>query len=248
MSLVFPHLDGFSATVESMLERFKRSVDLVDCGPVQHRSNKGSNSIRTYTLSLPKQSSAAAIRDSWKSDRRKLPRAGIVFPDGSILTVFIVWKSPPIPLSYQAVDREVQILDESSQLVGYVSEYSYCFYPNSRIADQIGYFRYDFHMEAMGDGDLGEHSHFHFHRSVGKEFRHATGPIFNFDSIVSGIEAVLARDTRNARLQKVFEQGDFQQLALDLTRDGIRTLAEKLLEKDRSRYPHLNKFESFMAD
>ncbi len=61
--------------------------------------------------------------------------------------------------------------------MGYVEKYSYCFYHNSKLADSIGYFRYDFHADKMGDDGLGEHTYFHFHRKLEDSFRHATGPM-----------------------------------------------------------------------
>lgn len=248
MAFAASDLSDVRKTVEGLLNRFSQSVDMVDCGPVQLQRDNGGRGVSSYTLSLPKAAKAREIRECWKNDRRKMPRAGIVFPEGSILSVLFVWKPPPIPLSHSIIEPHVRIVDEHSLVIGYVSEYSYCFYPNSKLADEIGYFRYDFHVDAMGDGDLGKHGYFHFHRSTQKDFRHETGPLIEFDRVVSGLEAILARDSRAARLLKAFEEGDFQKLALDLTRDGIRQMANELLSKDRKKFPHIKKLELYLDE
>ena len=145
------------------------------------------------------------------------------------------------------IAQHVAINDESGEMIGYVEKYSYCFYPNSEVADKIGYFRYDFHVESMGDGDLGEHTYFHFHRQLDESFRHATGPILDYGEIVSGLEKILAPKTREARLKAGFQKGNFEALLMDLTLQGIMDLRKKLFhEPEWKFFKHKQKYDDFL--
>jgi hypothetical protein len=243
-------LDRLVKTLEAMLDRFKQSgsIRLVDCSPASVQpAGKGKNASSVVNLSLPKGDIAKRIRECWKQDRRAMPCAGIVFPDDSIMTVMFVCKSMPIPKQLGNIQSDIQILGASGP-VGYVAQYGYCFYPNSKQADSIGYFRYDYHYESMGDGDLGEHNYFHFHRTTEDEFRHATGPMLEFDKIVSGIERVLAPKERQKRLEKTFLSGQFEKLLLDLTVEGILSLNEDLREQKLvdAKFKYRKDFEQFV--
>jgi hypothetical protein len=186
-------LNRLAKLLESSLIRFvdSGSIQLVEyVPPLVEKQGKGKCAFNLLNFELPKASVAKAIRSSWKGDRRNLPRAGCVFPDGSILTIQFMCKSLPLPLQLQTLADKVEIRGLDDQPIGYIAMYSYSFYPNSKGAEQIGFFRYDYHFESMGDGDLGGHHYFHFHRAE-EGFRHVTGPVFEFDKIVSGIERVL---------------------------------------------------------
>lgn len=77
------------------------------------------------------------------------------------------------PLPYPSLLRDAICFDANGQPYGYVSEYSYSFYPDvrSKRARDIGYIRFDFHPRVMGDGDTGGHPYFHFHAGLsGEEF------------------------------------------------------------------------------
>ena len=251
MPLEADDLDRLVTTLEAMLDRFKPtgSIFLLDCAVPTIESTKGKHPVKTVTYSLPKPEIAKEIRESWKTSRRSMPEAGIVFPDGSIMTVLFVCKSLPIPCLLQPIAKEIEIRG-SDGAVGYIEKYSYCFYPNSKKADEIGYFRYDFHVESMGDGDLGEHTYFHFHRSIEDDFRHATGPMFEFDKLVSGIEKVLAPVERKRRLVKTFLAGDFGKLLLDLTIPGITKLGDALMvdKAKSSKFKYAQKYDQFKRD
>jgi hypothetical protein len=243
-------LDRLVKTLESMLDRFKESgsIFLRDCTvPIVTKSGKGKEAKSIITHSLPKESKSKEIRESWKNNRRLLPDAGIVFPDGSILTILFICKSLPIPKKLSPIAKDIEIYG-SAGCIAYIDQYSYCFYPNSKNADAVGYFRYDFHVDKMGSGDLGEHTYFHFHRSLEGEFRHATGPMFEFDKIVSGIERVLAPKYRQERLEKTFLSGKFEKLLLDLTSEGIDQLAQSMMKNKsvHSKFKHQAAFEAFM--
>lgn len=181
------------------------------------------------------------VRENWESDRRTMPLTGVLFPDDSLVTILFDCKVGPVPNSLKPVAHEIAIKDGDDQTIGYVEKYSYCFYPNSRKAEeQIGYFRYDFHMDAMGDGDLGEHSHFHLHRAVDSGFRMPTGPVIEFDKVISGVESVLAPQQRAARHARWFRSGRFQALLMDLTVAGIEKLKENCFPRARD----WNQFQS----
>lgn len=246
MPLEAEDLDRLVKTLESMLDRFKESgsIFMVDCTV----PTVGKKPVKTVTLSLPKEAKAKEIRDAWKTNRRSMPEAGIVFPDGSIMTVLFVCKSLPIPGQLLPVAKDIEICGSAGQPIGYIDKYGYCFYPNSRKAEEIGYFRYDFHVDAMGDGDLGEHTYFHFHRSSEDDFRHATGPMLEFDKLVSGIERVLAPSNRKERLEKTFRGGKFRKLLLDLTIDGIVLLADSLKENQSewSKFQYKSQYTEFI--
>ena len=131
---------------------------------------------------------------------------------------------------------------------GYIAKYCYCFYPNSELAETIGYLRYDFHSESMGEGDLGEHTYFHMHhRKVEKAFRLPTGPMLDFDKIVSGIEKVLSPAVRQQRLKKLFLAGEFELLLFDLTVNGVHNLAQSL-EIDWNAFKHAESYYAFLNE
>lgn len=176
-----------------------------------------------------------------------MPKEGIIFPEGSVLTILFEAKGLPFENLLAPVRHQVAISDTNEIMIGYVEKYSYCFYPNSKLADTIGYFRYDFHADKMGAGDLGDHSYFHFHRQLEESFRHATGPILDYGEIVSGLERVLAPKERQARLKKTFEVGDYYALTMDLTLEGIQQLRDKLYPTKRA-FKNEAKFDAFMKN
>lgn len=133
-------------------------------------------------IELPAQAVYTDIRSNWKArDYDHLPRKGICVIDdengnaNSFVTVKFVCK--PLgkndPLPYPSLLKEAICFDANGQPYGYVSEYSYSFYPDlrSKRARDIGYIRFDFHPHVMGDGDIGGHPYFHFHAGLsGEEF------------------------------------------------------------------------------
>ena len=251
MPLEADNLKSLGQVLESMLDRFKQggSIRLQDYAPAEHqKAPKGSQDI--VKLSIPRSEKVSSIRDAWKNDRRSMPKSGIVFPDDSILTVLFVCKSLPLPKELSIIKNDIQILNSNTQeSIGYIDQYSYCFYPNSKKADEIGYFRYDFHFEDMGNGDLGEHTYFHFHRSTEETFRHATGPMIEFDKVVSGIERVLSPAERSRRLEKTFLRGEFPKLLMDLTLDGIRKLHFRLKKENvLNDFQHETAYTDFMKN
>lgn len=229
-----------------MLSRFKAggSIDVIESGRQITHSQP-----QRATLSIPKANRASEIRHAWEKNRRSIPRTGIVFPDGSVMTILFEWQKPPIPRALQPVASHISYFDSHGELSAFVNRYSYCFFPNSESAEAIGYFRYDFHSDAMGEGDLGEHAYFHLHhRKVERGFRLATGPVTDFDKVVSGIEGHLAPIQRRNRLRKSFEQGKFNELLFDLTVDGIKRLHGEILPRkaDVSNFKHKEKYEEFL--
>lgn len=200
---------------------------------------------------LPDERHAKMIRESWDEDRRTLPYSGIVFPEGSVLTVLFDCKSGSVPNILKPVADEIAIFNSAGNRIGYIEKYSYSFYPNSRKADEeIGYFRFDFHVDAMGEGDLGDHSHFHLHRTVDGGFRLPTGPVTEFDKIVSSLERVLAPEERERRHQRWFRAGKFKGLLMDLTAEGIRNLKGTLYPRTSqwNQFAFRQRYEEFIAE
>lgn len=233
---------------KSLLDRFVTGHSITLLG--EHFDNKpvGKGSAKRDSLrySIPKSDTTKRIRECFADDRRSMPKEGIIFPDGSVLTILFEAKGLPFEKLLSPVMHHIAISDpDEKKMIGYVEKYSYCFYPNSKLADTIGYFRYDFHAEKMGDGDLGDHSYFHFHRQLDECFRHATGPILDFGEVVSGLERILAPKEREARLQKTFEAGEYLALTMDLTLEGIQKLREKIYPA-KSAFKNKGKFDAFL--
>lgn len=238
-------MERLAQTLESLLARFLESgsIDLVELAIRHVRKNP-----RILQLCIPREGRVKEIRRAWEVDRRSVPRSGIIFPDGSIMTVFFECCELPVPKALKPIEHQIFFTRDSVPFA-FVRKYSYCFYPNSEAAEFIGYFRYDFHSDSMGDGDLGEHTYFHMHhRQVEDGFRLATGPITEFDKIVSGIEKILAPTTRQERLERLFDEGKFQELLFDLTVNGIVSMADAVMEQ-RSKwknYKHKDAYEKFV--
>jgi hypothetical protein len=238
--------DTYSAITKALLDRFVTSNSISISGE-SYDNKPGVKKQDAITYSIPNSKLAKQIRESWTDDRRSIPKEGIVFPDGSIMTILFVAKGLPFEKLLTPVRHHIAISDNSNNMIEYVEKYSYCFYPNSQLADSIGYFRYDFHVDNMGDGDLGEHTYFHFHRQLEESFRHATGPILDCGEVVSGLERVLAKKERQARLEKAFNAGNFDALQMDLTIEGIQQLCETLYpSKSFKKFKHRQKYDDFL--
>jgi hypothetical protein len=242
--------DALIASLKSQLDRFVRGGSVTVLGDAQPQSRRislsGGARQDCFEYSLPKEAISKQIRTAWAEDRRSMPRSGVIFPDGSILTVLFIAKGPPFSKILSPVMDDVGMSNVNG-LIGYVEKYSYCFYPNSKRADGIGYFRYDFHPDSMGNGDLGEHKYFHFHRELEESYRHATGALLDFSEVVSGLEKVLAGEQRDKRLTKIFKKGQFSELLMDLTVQGVADLRDRLFDGPEWRsFPHKKAYESFL--
>ncbi len=246
--MLYPDWDRFVASTTVLLDRFVKG----------HSASMGGHEIidvqcdkltkqRLFEYCVPNKRAAKEIRDKWSSDRRSMPKCGLIFPDNSVLTVYIRAKTLPFNQLFEPIKRHVAINGEK-ELIGYFDQYSYCFYPNSEAADRIGYFRYDFHADSMGDGGLGAHSYFHFHRRLDESYRHATGPVLDVGDVVSGIESVLSPKERLRRLKQVFNSGDFDALLMDLTVEGVEDFRKTHFAETQSqwnRFKHKARYEAF---
>lgn len=231
----------------ALVDRFRSSVDLDGQEVVNDVIDKRTKQ-KVLEYCIPNQKAAQKIRDTWSSDRRSIPRKGLIFPDGSILTIYIRAKTLPFDKLLEPIRKHVAIQGADSEMIGFFDQYSYCFYPNSKEADKIGYFRYDFHADSMGDGGLGAHTYFHFHRRLDESFRHATGPVLDVGEVISGLEDVLASKTRIDRLKKAFTKGRFDELLMDMTFEGIQDFREKHFAENRNqweRFKHKADYEQF---
>lgn len=238
-------MDKLKQTIESLLVRFldSGSISLVEPSCRLERKKTPNKLI----LSIPNQDRSKEIRNAWENDRREVPRSGIVFPDGSIMTVLFQCSELPIPKPLEPIRNQI-IFVRDERAFAFVERYSYCFYPNSEAAEYIGYFRYDFHSESMGEGDLGDHTYFHMHhRQVEKGFRLATGPLLEFDKIVSGIEKALSPKERKKRLWALFKAGKFEELLMDLTIDGVVRMAETLMDnREWKEFQYQERYQEFV--
>lgn len=241
--------DKYSAITKALLDRFVtgQSISISSESYDNKPLNLGRAKREAITYSIPNSKLTKQIREAWTDDRRSMPKEGIVFPDGSVLTILFVAKGLPFAKSLSPIAHHIAITDSAGTMMGYVEKYSYCFYPNSRIADNIGYFRYDFHADTMGDGDLGEHSYFHFHRNLEDAFRHPTGPILDYGEVVAGLEKILAPKERQARLKKVFEEGNYEALLMDLSLEGVKRTKEQLYTtRSWNDFRHATKYDAFL--
>lgn len=246
MPIQATNLKGLVHSLESLLDRFERSYSVRLLDRELPRVDKQGN----LSYSIPRTVRASDIRAAWKNDRRKMPESGIVFPDGSVMTVLFKCSPLPVPGVLKPVEQDVLIETPgiAPDPFALVEKYCYCFYPNSEKAEEIGYFRYDFHSESMGTGDLGDHTYFHMHhRKADEGFRLPTGPVMEFDVLVSACEKVLAPQNRESRLKHAFLSGQFESLLLDLTVDGVIRLGENLMNgTEWKSFKHRRKYEAFL--
>lgn len=242
------NLSDLTEILQASLSRFLESPGSIRI-PSVDGPRKVSKSSLVYRL--PKEAEAKKVSEGWKNDRRSIPQTGILFPDNSVMTILFDCKAGNIPGNLKQVASEIAIKNTSGYNIGYIEKYCYCFYPNSlKAEEEIGYFRYDFHIEAMGDGDLGEHSHFHLHRKVDGGLRLPTSAVTEFDKIVSCVERILAPQERKQRHERLFNGGKFEELLMDLTVDGVTQLKERMFDrkKDWNNFTMRTKYESFIAN
>jgi hypothetical protein len=158
--------------------------------------------------------------------------------------------------NWQPLKNMTSLYNDNGELWAVIREYSYNFYPNraSDRAKRLGYFRYDFHPQKMGDGDLGSHPYFHFHSAYFGEgtedqdddIRLVTGPI-GFGDILAACEQNLFPEKRQARLEEWFKQGKFEELQPDLTPDGFQQLARRLFDRHSWKsFAHGAAFKAFI--
>jgi len=150
----YPDWERFVESTTGLLDRFVKSGSAyLDGHEIVDEECDKKTKQRLLEYCVPNKKAAEKIRDTWSSDRRSMPKSGLIFPDESVLTVFIRAKTLPFNNMLAPIKHHVAINGDVSQ-IGYFDQYSYCFYPNSKEADKIGYFRYDFHADSMGVADL----------------------------------------------------------------------------------------------
>lgn len=247
MATEYHSWERFVESTVALVDRFRSSLVLDGHECIYNEINKRSKQ-KVLEYCIPNQRAAQEIRDTWSSDRRSLPKKGLIFPDQSILTIYIRAKSLPFDSLLEPIKKHIAIQGQDGETIGFFDQYSYCFYPNSKLADKIGYFRYDFHADSMGDGGLGTHNYFHFHRRLDESFRHATGPLLDVGEIISGLEEVLAYKARLARLKRSFSKGEFNELLMDLTVEGIQQFRLKHFAEGKGQWEsfiHKTEYERF---
>lgn len=153
---------------------------------------------------------------------------GITFCDGSVLTVEYKitpeWPPPPhlrsigSKIALRPPTEGTQETSSSNNEFGYISKYSYSFYPANGQAGKIGYFRYDFHPEFTGQNLIADHPYFHLHVSKDEIPRLPTG-VVALPEVLSYIEAILSPEQCKARLLKLLNEA---------TRNSLRLLVAQL--------------------
>ncbi len=186
MTIQAEGLEVLVESLEALLDRFEQShsIRVEDrIPPYIDKSNKGKATRDVLTYSIPKPAKVKEIKEYWKKDRRLMPKSGIVFPDGSLMTVLFVCKSLPVPEMLQPVER----------------------------------------------------------------FRYATGPILEFDKILSGCEKVLAAKQRADRLTKWFNEGKFEALLMDMTVEGVVNFYDSLEKAAQKKLTRNDEYDAFLA-
>lgn len=184
---------------------------------------------------------SSELREYWKRDRRSLPRVGLVFPDGSVLSTATELRIGQIPSSHQAVAE--RIAWRAGRGV-YVHYYSHSFFPNSSEADDIGYFRYDFHPELLNENEEKEkdeyahgiHDFFHLHTVCDDMPGHVTGPMIEIESIVGMIEMTICRRRRRERIERNFWEARWNDLLQDIMIPQVITLARRLEASEKKKW------------
>ncbi len=200
----------------------------------------------------------AQVRADWKGNKNQPTQDGIVLRDGSVVTASITVRE--IPSNWKACNLSplksvITLWNRSTAPWAYISEYSYSFYPNngSARARALGYFRYDFHPEMLGDGDLGGHPYFHLHREfvddddeTEEEFRLATG-LVQLSEVLSICERSLFPQEREERLVDYLANGRFDDLALDLSPRGFdHLISEHYNARQWQIFQHRTRCENFL--
>ena len=111
-------MDKLKKTLDSLLVRFitSHSIDIVDASSSIDTKKKSGK----LTLSIPNHDKTKKNREAWDKDRRCLPSSGIIFPDGSIMTVFFQCSAPPIPGVLDPICKQITF-EENDEVVAYVN-------------------------------------------------------------------------------------------------------------------------------
>lgn len=166
---------GFLTQLVASFSRFQKSGSISFAAEFPNPFELRSAS--ELRIELPSAEVYAELRSRWQlQDYKNIPLKGIrMFDDelssyNSLVTVKFVCKplEKQEPLPYPGQLAEATLCDANGQPYGYIAEYSYSFYPDmqSKQAQEMGYLRYDFHPDVMGDGDTGGHPYFHLHAGI----------------------------------------------------------------------------------
>jgi len=254
------HLEGFLTQLIATLARFVATGSVIICA--EFPSGQNLRSISELNIALPDHDSYGQLRQCWKAGAfDQIPKKGLLILDedlgtaNSIMTLKFVCKplSGEQPLPYTNDLSSAILRDGNDTPYGYISEYSYSFYPdiNSEKAKAIGYMRYDFHPSTMGDGDLGAHPYCHFHggltgeeleeieldeskgivqRQHGllkTEFRLPTGIIMP-EAFLTVLESALSPKARRLRIENALssleQERSWYYLMMDLTPSGVKQI------------------------
>lgn len=239
------------------MNRFHRSGTLLVAAEFPNPFDLRSSS--ELKIEVPAGDVYSEIRTKWKArDYGNLPTKGLCLLDeesgshSSIVTVRFVCKALDKfdKMPYPSELGDAILRDANQQPFGYISEYSYSFYPDMRSARarHIGYLRFDFHPHVMGDGDTGGHPYFHFHAGAtgeepeeielqagheappepAKNQIRLPSPLMMPESLIKTLEYTLAPKARQGRIDKALSDFDWYYLMLDLT---PRSLKQRMVER-----------------
>lgn len=151
---------------------------------------------------------------------------GFKFPDGSLFSLEYVVKALPIPEALSDFES-VLTVDDADGPFGYVAKYSFTFVPKSQKAKkEIGFVRYNFHPEMLGETWQAQHPLFHLHTNPLDELpRLATGFV-DLQSIISNLEAILSPDARHVRLVDILGKETSGAYKLLLSELGDKAFAD----------------------
>lgn len=253
------NFSSFLTQMVGSLNRFHKSGSLLVAGEFPNPFELRSTS--ELRIEIPSRDVYSEIRAKWKArDYANLPLKGLCLLDeeqnshSSIVTVRFVCKvlGKLDRIPYPAELDDAVLKDANQQAYGFISEYSYSFYPDmlSKRAREIGYLRFDFHPDVMGDGDTGGHPYFHLHsgasgeeaeeqeihealkgssregidRIADKEISEIRlpSPLMMPESLIKTLEYSLAPQSRRTRIEKAVSEMDWYYLMLDLTPHSLK--------------------------
>jgi hypothetical protein len=248
-------LKELEKVIFGQLVRFLDSQTIAGIEHPSYSRTAYSAGLKQLVIQIPANTN---VRDRWKATQVAPTPDGIILCDGSVVTTRITIREIPElwkPGNLKSLYEIITLHNRNGHCWAYISSYNYSFYPNTtqEKASELGYFRYDFHPEMMGNGDLGGHPYFHLHHHFSDEeaepedeIRFVTG-LVNLSDILSMCEQKLFPDKRAGRLSEYVKQGNFDGLALDLSPSGFQhLLEEKFTPRQWRTYEHRKSCESFI--
>ena len=108
MVIEVPNLQALRESLESLFDRFtnNESIRLENIEPPKLDKKRGS-----LSYVIPKESVVKTVKEAWQHNRRQLPKSGIVFNDGSIMTILFQCIELPAPKLLTPVLPEILVIN-----------------------------------------------------------------------------------------------------------------------------------------